>query len=136
MSTRASIIVKQGETKRYIRRHCDGYPGFLGIIVQSYLAKNTVDNKYNLTTDEIVDGICNGGLQCRNMVKECLHEERTGEYIEIWEEDTQCTECDYVMGDAEFVYVIDCDNSTFTCYKHQWDETEDECIREDRIVEI
>ena len=46
----------------------------------------------------------------------------------------ECAIC--LHGDEEYVYVIDCDQKTLTCYKHGWDESYEQCCIPERICEI
>jgi len=87
MATRAHIIVKNSEKKCYIYHHWDGYPEGVGKGFREYL------NKYKDLTDP------------KEFCKAVEAENPTYEF-----------ENEGLHGDEEFVYVVDFDNYTYTCY--------------------
>jgi hypothetical protein len=54
MSTRANVILKKGERKVYLYRHCDGYPDGLGQDLQEAMDSTPEDTILNILE---IDGI-------------------------------------------------------------------------------
>lgn len=89
MSTRASILVKEGDEKCYIYHHCDGYPDGVGLDLKEYLEK--ISSWY---MEDIVNELIKG--KCAN---DSTYEWTSG-----------------VHGDESYFYLIDCDNKVLKCY--------------------
>ena len=108
MSTRATILIREGNDEIRIYHHCDGYPSGVGKDLKNYLNKNP-----NRFWDAY--GIANGLIK-----GDCVKDD---EY--------ELTSCQH--GDEEYAYLIDCKDKSITCYKVGWDEFNWD---KDNIVEI
>lgn len=110
MSTRASIRITEGDGQILLYHHCDGYPEGVGSELKEFLK----ERKY-WYAERIAQGLVTMKNQWNDFPYEpaiCLH------------------------GDEEYVYVIDCDKKTLTCYLHRWDESFEQCCIPERICEI
>ena len=114
MSTRASIrIVDIDKTEeRWMYHHTNGYPEFLGIMIAIQLSKLcwnewNVENIFNILTK-----------------KELKHP-----YLDYSTKlKPMCG-----AGDENFVYSINCNLRTLTCYNHCLNESYKDCMQRDRI---
>ena len=60
MSTRANVILKKGNRKIYLYRHCDGYPSGLGKELKECINKDPIETIFNIfenTGVELTNGI-------------------------------------------------------------------------------
>ena len=110
MSTRANIRITDGEDQILLYHHCDGYPEGVGAELKEFLK----DKRY-WDAERIASGLA-------------TMKDRWNQYP------YECAIC--LHGDEEYVYVIDCDQKTLTCYKHGWDESYEQCCIPERICEI
>ena len=106
MSTRATILIKEGNEKVRMYHHHDGYPSGIGKDMKNYL-------KTLKWWD--IEGITN------YLIKGKLNGDNEYEY----------TICQH--GDEEYAYLIDCDMKKLKCYKVGWDEYD---WKESKVVEI
>lgn len=112
MSTRASIRIVEAAGQILLYHHHDGYPEGVGAELKKFLAEN-VRGWWD------PEAIASGLATMKNDYGRYPYE---------------CAIC--LHGDEEYVYVIDCEKKTLTCYYHRWDETFDECCIPERICEI
>ena len=110
MSTRASIRITEGDGQILLYHHCDGYPEGVGAELKEFLKEQKHWNP-----EEIASGLA-------------TMKNRQGKYP------YECAIC--LHGDEEYVYVIDCDKETLTCYSHRWDESFEQCCIPERICKI
>lgn len=110
MSTRASIRITEGDGQILLYHHCDGYPEGVGAELKEFLKKFKYWNP-----EDIASGLA-------------TKKNSYGRYP------YECAIC--LHGDEEYVYVIDCDKETLTCYSHRWDESFEQCCIPERICEI
>ena len=114
MSTRASIriIDDRKNEEKWMYHHTNGYPEFLGIMIAIQLSKLcwnewNVDNVFKLLTE-----------------KDLKHP-----YMDY------STKLSPICGagDENFIYSINCNLRTLTCYNHCFDERYEDCMKRDRI---
>lgn len=104
MSTRAHIRIKDGRDLFLLYHHHDGYPEGIGVDLKKFLsAKN---------------------YWCGDCIANELVKSKDDDEYEI----TSC-----LHGDEEYIYVIDCNNKTLKCYKHNWDEPFDISVTREEI---
>lgn len=106
MSTRAHIRVKDEFGYISLYCHCDGYPSGFGMVLRRFLStlpSNLIDADWiarKLITGAIEDDFFQSHII---MPTTCLH------------------------GDEDYVYVVNANKRTVVCYKHNMDESFDEC---------
>lgn len=110
MSTRANIRITEGDGQILLYHHCDGYPEGVGKELKEFL-------KFYKYWDP--ERIASDLATMKNRYEKYPYE---------------CAIC--LHGDEAYVYVIDCDKKTLTCYSHRWDETFEQCCIPERICEI
>ena len=113
MSTRASIRITEGDGQILLYHHSDGYPEGVGAELKQFLDQK--DNWFGWDAERIASGLA-------------TMKNKWGIYP------YECAIC--LHGDEEYVYVIDCDKETLTCYSHRWDESFEQCCIPERICEI
>lgn len=129
MSTRCNIIIKSdyNNNRIYLYHHHDGYPEFVGALLQDFLKIRT-SNPWVGSWDYL--GIANTlvkyGIKYNTRNHEGYISERTDDEYEI---------TDGLHGDVEFVYIINCKARTLRCYEIPWDDEthQDFRIRWDRV---
>lgn len=114
MSTRASVMIRDDDKNEgmFVYHHTNGQPEFLGIMIAVQLSKLRwdewkVENIFNLLTK-----------------KELKHP-----YIDY----TTKLEPICGGGDESFIYSINCNLRTLTCYNHCFNERYVDCMKRDRI---
>lgn len=95
MSTRATILIKEGNEKVHIYHHHDGYPDGVGKDLKNYLK----GVKY-WDSEDIANDLIKGKVNS--------------------DDEYEFTTCQH--GDEAYGYLIDCNNHTITCYCLHWDE--------------
>jgi len=125
MSTRATIILKEKDKQdKFVYHHCDGYPEFVGVNFKKFIENYKGDfNQETIFNKVLEDGIPYLGY--KSWMSDELIDKKDLSY-----EDGEC-----IHGDESYLYVLNCDNKTFKCYKHSCDEYED-AIKEENEVEI
>jgi hypothetical protein len=94
MSTRATIIVKERNTKAWMYHHSDGYPMGVGRNLKNFLK----ERRWWYLSDIVTDLIKHGTTQ-----------------PDGWKDDGyEFTTCQH--GDVEYTYEIDCDKKTLRCF--------------------
>lgn len=119
MSTRCNIRIvnKEWEQSFMLYHHYDGYPSGVGMDLKRFL-QSKERMQYWYATD------------IANQLIKGMHSEmydKVDEHYEI---------TNGLHGDAEYLYLIDCDSKTLTCYKVDWDDTEEDVYKKNRIREI
>ena len=124
MSTRAHILIKDGDEQVMLYHHHDGYPEGVGRKLKKFLAEQFP--KY-WDVCEIANGLVKGALRYprRSLLSDKVTIESDMEY-EI---------TTGIHGDEAYVYIIDCDKHEIKCYRHKWDEGM-ACVVPEREVEI
>jgi hypothetical protein len=110
MSTRANIIVKERHGQILLYHHCDGYPEGVGVELKTFLGR------YKWWSAETI---------ARGLVT-MKDEWNSYPY--------QPSICKH--GDVEYVYVIDCEKKTLTCYSSGFGESFEDCCIPERICVI
>ncbi len=88
MSTRAHLIIRNGDKKVYVYHHCDGYPAGVGEDVRQFINENGKD--IFSPAEFAID-------------------------LNTWSCDYEVENIG-LHGDEDYVYDIDLKNKTYTCY--------------------
>lgn len=110
MSTRAFIrIIDPGFGKIDLYHHSDGYPDGIGVDLKSVLNHICKDPEYG----------------CRDLIQD-----------KLGLHDATYAPALCLPGDVEYVYVIDCKDKTIKCFRHNWNESFEDCFKAEREVRI
>ena len=114
MSTRASvrIIDENSKEEKWAYHHTNGHPEFLGLMIAIQLSK--------LRWDE---------WKVENILKLLTEKEIQHPYMSY----TTILKPTCGAGDESFVYSINCNLRTLTCYNHCFNEDYKTCMKRDRI---
>ena len=112
MGTRATILIKQGDSKVRLYHHYDGYPEGIGTDMKNFLEHIPFWH---------LESLANRFLKGSVVSKYSGKPDNGYEY----------TTCQH--GDEEYAYLIDCDKRELKCYKLGWDEFD---WKEEKVVEI
>ena len=112
MSTRATILIKERDSKVRLYHHYDGYPEGIGLDIKNFLKDLRVwDIEY--ISNKFLKG---GVIDHFSGTPDKIYEFTLSQH-----------------GDEEFGYLIDCDKKQLKCYQLGWDEFD---WKEEKVVEI
>lgn len=109
MATRAHIRVFDDGNCIQLYHHFDGYPDGIGKDLKSVLNKICDDPEYG----------------CRDLIQNKLGLNDSGYAPAL---------C--LHGDEDYVYVINCQDKTIKCYRHNYDESFGDCFHAEREIPI
>lgn len=127
MSTRSHILIKENGQEIKLYHHCDGYPEGVGADLKQFLKGFACWNADYIATD-----LVKGAVQAQRITGW----KPDGDPIHGLTSDDGYEITTGVHGDEEYVYVIDCNEKTLTCYAMDWDDPIEETIRKNRVQEI
>lgn len=113
MSTRSTIIVRNGDERMIFFSRYDGYPSCLGKSLKQYL-----DRIKGWSLEKIAKKLSDG-------IKD-----KSDGYVYKFMSDEGVHDC------AEYVYVVDCEKETLVCYGRYVAEPLVRCCVPERIIEI
>lgn len=130
MSTRANIVIKEGDEKLFFYRHSDGYPGGTMLtlsIFMSWLMSGKIRNNIGQGSGWL---ILLGAMEYNSIpdytVKDNYASTSTIKAPKDWKVGAY-EPTTVIHGDIEYLYVIDMDTKTLQCFD-SWNEETGEGI--------
>ncbi len=123
MSTRANIIIKDRNSKLYFYRHSDGYPECTMESLKGFCKMYNTQLRSNVSQSAgwlILYGAVEYGF--KGDLTDSSGNEFTGWKVGAYEPTTG------IHSDIEYLYIIDLEEGTLTCYATDWDESEESIV--------
>ena len=123
MSTRAHIRIESKDDNEvvFLYHHCDGDPDCVGADLKRFIKRV---GKYDWDVYEIANKILHGEVTSYSFFSKKYDPDL---YYELTSD---------LHGDEDYLYLIDVDSRKLICYSYNHDDTYEETIAKNKIIEI